>query len=111
MEQKFEQMDEEFEEWNIENESLESPIRNQINDTHIFVNSLILNKGKRNNDDFNIKLKNISNVWNIYSNQRQNKYLSTIDNLGASKNCSCSFQPNFYSSIDNKDEGKCFILE
>ena len=51
-------MNDEFEEWNIEDENLESPARNQLNDTYIFVNSLILNKGKwawDTNIEFNIE--------------------------------------------------------
>ena len=64
MEQNIDSENEYFEEWNIEDENLESPERNKIKDTHVFVNNLILNKGKWNNDDFKIELKTTKKVCN-----------------------------------------------
>ena len=63
MEQRFVNKDDDIEECNIEEENLESPLRNQLNDTHTFVNNLILNKGKWNCDDFKIELKTVGKVW------------------------------------------------
>ena len=58
MEKIFNFKDDPFEEWNLEEESLELPVKNQISQTHAFVNNLILDKGKWNSDDFIIELKN-----------------------------------------------------
>ena len=64
MEQWLAWVNDEFEEWNIEDENLESPARNQLNDTYIFVNSLILNKGKWTWDEFKIKINTAGKVCN-----------------------------------------------
>ena len=63
MEQKIARDEDCFEEWNIEDENLEAPKRNQLNDTHTFINNLVLNKGKCNSDDFKIELKTVHNIW------------------------------------------------
>ena len=62
MEKIFNFKDDPFEEWNLEEENLELPVKNQINHTYTFVNNLILDKGKWNSDDFKIKLKNNQKV-------------------------------------------------